>query len=56
MNNNIPSFIIKRNLQKSEKTGLYFSDVVTEDILQDICYRITGLNEFNHQYVASICC
>ena len=46
-----PHFIIKKNLQKSNKTGVYFSDVVTPDILRDVCYRITGQTDYKCQYV-----
>lgn len=48
---NIPHFVIKANLQKSKRTGVYFSDVVTPEILRDVCYRITGLTDFTHEYV-----
>lgn len=48
---NTPHFIIKANLQKSKNTGVYFSDVVTPDVLRDICYRITGQMAFTHEYV-----
>lgn len=44
--NNIPHFIIKKNLQKSKQTGIFFSDVITDDILKDVCFRITGQEEF----------
>lgn len=48
---NIPHFIIKANLQKSKNTGVYFSDVVTPEVLKDVCYRITGQNYFTYVYV-----
>ena len=48
---NTPHFIIKENLQKSKNTGVYFSDVVTPDILRDVCGLITGQTEFTYQYV-----
>lgn len=44
---NKPCFTIKKNLQKSGTTGVYFSDVVTQDVLRDVCQRITGLSEFD---------
>lgn len=47
----IPHFVIKENLQKSKNTGVYFSDVVTPDILKDVCSLITGQTEFTYQYV-----
>ena len=47
----IPHFIIKANLQKSKNTGVYFSDVVTPEVLRDVCCRITGQSDFTHEYV-----
>ena len=44
-------FIIKRNLQKSKQTGLYMSDILTEDILKDICIRITGQEKYTVRFV-----
>lgn len=49
-----PHFIIKKNLQKSKQTGIYFSDIVTPSILKDVCYRITNQKEFTYQYVKMI--
>lgn len=46
-----PHFIIKANLQKSDQTGKYFSDVVTPEVLGDVCNRITGLHDFTYEYV-----
>lgn len=48
---NKPHFIIKENLQKTLVTGERFSDVVTPAVLEDVCYRITGLREFTYEYV-----
>ena len=48
---NSPHFVIKENLQKSKNTGVYFSDVVTPDILRDVCWVITGQTNFTYQYV-----
>lgn len=48
---NTPHFIIKKNLQKSKNTGVYFSDVVTPDVLRDVCRLITGQIDFTYQYV-----
>ncbi len=48
---NKPHFVIKKNLQKSEKTGVYFSNVVTPEILRDVCVLITGQTDFTYQYV-----
>lgn len=51
MRNNTPHFVIKANLQKSNITGVYFSDIVTPDVLKDVCYRITGQTVFTYEYV-----
>lgn len=51
MYRNKPHFIIKANLQKSKTTGVYFSDVVTPDILSDVSQRITGQTDFTYSYV-----
>ena len=48
---NEPHFIIKKNLQKSKNTGVYFSDIVTLEVLKDICFRITGQINFTYTYV-----
>ena len=47
----IPHFIIKNNLQKSNVTKVYFSDIVTKDILKDICIKITGQEHFEYEFV-----
>lgn len=46
-----PHFILKKNLQKSSRTGVYFSDIVTEEVLKDVCTKITGTNDFTYSYV-----
>ena len=46
-----PHFTIKKNLQKSKQTGVYFSDIVTLDVLRDVCQRITGKTSFTYAYV-----
>lgn len=56
MNYNKPHFIIKNNLQKSKKTGKYFKDFVTIDVLKDVCFRITGINDFSYDYVDNNYC
>ena len=50
---NTPHFVIKANLQKSKITGVYFSDVVTPKVLEDVCYRITGQTAFTYKYVGN---
>lgn len=51
INIELPHFIIKRNFQKSEQTGIYFNNIVNKDILEDICKKITGISEFTFEYV-----
>lgn len=51
MSNDIPHFILKRNLQKSLQTNIYFSDDISNDVLKDICKKITGKESFNVDYV-----
>ena len=53
---NKPHFIVKKNLQKSTVTGVLFSDVVTPDILADVCFRITGETSFTYDYVDNDYC
>lgn len=47
----IPTFVIKANLQKSSVTGKLFKDEVTPDVLADVCLRITGKKQFTYMYV-----
>lgn len=53
---NTPHFIIKENLQKSKNTGIFFSDVVTPEVLRDVCLRITGQTKFTYEYVDNEYC
>ncbi len=53
MNTNKPYFIVKENLQKSSITGEYFRDQVTPDVLQDVCFKITGEKDFEYLYVGN---
>ena len=46
-----PHFIIKSNLQKSKQTGKYFKDVITENVMTDICFKITGLTKYTFEFV-----
>lgn len=48
---NKPHFVIKANLQKSKQTGKYFSDAITEEIMADVCTKITGLSEYTFEFV-----
>lgn len=46
-----PHFIIKANLQKSKQTGKYFKDAITEDVMSDVCLKITGISDFTYEFV-----
>ena len=48
---NIPHFTIKKNLQKSKNTGIYFSDILNDDVLSDVCYKITGKHDYTLNFV-----
>ena len=48
---NTPKFIIKKNLQKSKNTGVYFSDVITKDVLDEVCAKVTGKTEYLVNFV-----
>lgn len=48
-----PQFTVKENLQKSKQTGVYFSDVVTPEVLSDVAEKITGVAECEVKYVAN---
>lgn len=50
---NEPHFVIKENLQKSKQTGVYFSDVVTPEVLADVCYRLTGCSKSTYTFVGN---
>lgn len=51
INKKIPHFIIKKNLQKSKQTGKYFSDDLTEQVLKDICIKLTSKSKYTIQFV-----
>lgn len=46
-----PHFIIKNNFQKSKLTGKYFNDVLTDDILTDVCKKITKEDNYTVEFV-----
>lgn len=48
---NKPHFIIKNNMNKSSSTNTYMKDILTPSVLQDVCYRITGQNDYNVDFV-----
>ena len=51
MKYNIPQFIIKKNLQKTGQTLESFEDILTQDILSDICRRITNTDNYQCNFV-----
>ena len=46
-----PHFIIKKNLQKSVQTGVLFIDQLSDDVLRDVCTKITGQSNYTVDYV-----
>lgn len=46
-----PHFIIKKNLQKSEQTGILFSDQLSDEVLKEVCLKITDEQDFSVEYV-----
>lgn len=46
-----PHFIIKNNMNKSTTTKVYMKDIITDDILEDVCFRITGQKEYDVDFV-----
>lgn len=47
---NKPKFFINDIMNQSSRTGKYMHDSLSDDILKDICKRITGDDEYNVQY------
>lgn len=43
-------------MNKTSSTGKFFGDEVTVDVLADVCYRITGLEQFTYDYVDNNYC
>jgi HNH endonuclease len=48
---NLPHFIIKNNYQKSTS---HYSDFLTNEILKDICLRITGIDTFTVDFINEV--
>lgn len=46
-----PLFVIKKNLQKSKQTHVTFDQLVTEDILKEICQKLLGRTDCEIKYV-----
>ena len=47
----IPKFIMKRNMQKSAQTGVYFDYLVTDDVMGQICIEVTGQRNYEFEFV-----
>ena len=47
---NKPKFFINDLMNQSSRTGKYMHDSLSDDILKDICKRITGDDEYDVQY------
>ncbi|MDQ0414039.1 hypothetical protein [Mesobacillus stamsii] len=48
---NLPHFIINNNYQKSTS---HYSDFLTNEILKDICLRITGIDTFTVDFINDV--
>lgn len=46
-----PKFIIKRNMQKSVQTGIYFDCLVTDPVMGQICVEVTGRSDYEVEFV-----
>ena len=46
-----PHFAIKNRFQQFIRTGQLYNNLLTNDILGDICFRITGLTDFTVSYI-----
>ena len=47
---NKPKFFINDLMNQSSRTGKYMHDSLSDDILKDICKKITGDDEYDVQY------
>lgn len=46
-----PIFIIKKNMQKSTQTGIYFDSLITNEVLTNCCSQILGISDFDTSFV-----
>jgi predicted restriction endonuclease len=51
MSDTKPLFVIKKNLQKSKQTNVYFDQVLTYNVLEDICKKIFQTTVFDVNFV-----
>jgi hypothetical protein len=50
-----PHFIVKNKFQKlSKKKGIYYKDILSKNILRDVCKRITGRTDYSVQFVDDV--
>lgn len=56
INSKDPLFIIKRCMQKSLVTGVYFDDLISDSDLETICYSLTGKKSFKVEFVENDYC
>ena len=49
--NEMPKFIIKRNMQKSRQTGRYFDQIITHPTLGQICVELFGTHDYEVDFV-----
>jgi|SRR5690625_560796 len=45
--NDIPHIVIKNNAQKG---GYFFQDILTEEVLEDVCRKVTGISEYTVEF------
>ncbi|MCG8902238.1 HNH endonuclease [Tenacibaculum finnmarkense] len=46
----VPHFVIKNRFQQYTRTGQLYNNLLSNNILEDICNRITGLTDFTVSY------
>ncbi len=46
-----PKFVINNIMNQTTRTGEYMRDFLTDNILKDICYRITGLYDYTVEFM-----
>ena len=51
MSDTKPLFVIKENLQKTRKTNNSFKDLLTKDVLRDICEKVLQQKKYDLKYV-----
>lgn len=44
---------MKRNMQKSAQTGIYFDSLITHQIIRQICIEVTGRYDYDVQFVGN---